>query len=217
MSRQLPLRLTLSNHTRLEDFVGVASAQITELDGFTLVQGDVGTGKSHLLEGLCHAARDLEQQSIYLPLEPGMVPDILQGLEVLQLICLDDVDEVVGKPEWDQALFHLINACRDQGVRLVMAHRQLLTSSTLPDLTSRLNAAYRVATRPLEDDEKLAVIKMKSARRGFSMSEEVCRFILSRAQRDMHHLATLVDHLDEETLRHQKRVTIPFVKEALGL
>ncbi len=49
------------------------------------------------------------------------------------------------------------------------------------------------------------------------MNEDVCRFILARAQRDMHHLATLVEQLDEETLRRQKRVTIPFVKQALGL
>jgi hypothetical protein len=33
----------------------------------------------------------------------------------------------------------------------------------------------------------------------------------------MHHLARLVDQLDEETLRRQKKVTIPFVKAALGL
>jgi hypothetical protein len=33
----------------------------------------------------------------------------------------------------------------------------------------------------------------------------------------MHHLAHLVDQLDEETLRRQKKVTIPFVKAALGL
>ena len=49
------------------------------------------------------------------------------------------------------------------------------------------------------------------------MSEEVCRFILSRAQRDMHHLARLVEQLDKQTLMQQKKVTIPFVKAALGL
>ena len=49
------------------------------------------------------------------------------------------------------------------------------------------------------------------------MSEEVCRFILGRAERDMHHLAKLVQQLDRETLRRQKKVTIPFVKESLGL
>ena len=61
------------------------------------------------------------------------------------------------------------------------------------------------------------VIRLKANRRGFEMSEEVCKFILGRAQRDMHHLARLVEQLDVATLRHQKKVTIPFVKEALGL
>ena len=49
------------------------------------------------------------------------------------------------------------------------------------------------------------------------MDKDVCTFILSRARRDMHHLSYLVDQLDEATLRQQKKLTIPFVKRALGL
>ena len=87
----------------------------------------------------------------------------------------------------------------------------------LTDLSSRLKAAYLVGTDTLDDEEKLEVIRLKAERRGFAMDREVCSFILSRSQRDMHHLARLVDQLDEETLRQQKKVTIPFVKNALGL
>jgi len=61
------------------------------------------------------------------------------------------------------------------------------------------------------------VIRIKSRRLGFEMDEGVCSFILSRSQRDMHHLARLVDLLDEATLRQQKKITIPFVKKALDL
>ena len=78
-------------------------------------------------------------------------------------------------------------------------------------------AAYQVGTDVLSDAEKLEVIRRKAKRRGFEMPAEVCDFILTRAERDMHHLARLVDQLDHETLRQQRKVTIPFVKRALGL
>ncbi|MFT7220888.1 MAG: DnaA family protein [Candidatus Azotimanducaceae bacterium] len=87
----------------------------------------------------------------------------------------------------------------------------------LPDLASRLNAAYSLQTDVLKDVDKLDVIRRKAAQRGFDMPEDVCRFILSRAPRDMNHLAALVMRLDEESLSRQKKVTIPFVKTALGL
>lgn len=220
MTRQLALGLKLSNHTRLEDFVGDAAARLQQLEGLVFLSGGRGTGKTHLLQGLCHHREDLSARHIYLSLaSEASAPAMLQDLEHMQLVCLDDIDRVVGLGSWDEALFHLINGCRDQGATLVLASAVPVAGLTpsLPDLASRLKGAYLVSTDKLGDDEKLDVIRRKAARRGFSMSEDVCRFILGRSQRDMHHLAHLVDQLDEETLRQQKRVTIPFVKAALGL
>ena len=108
---------------------------------------------------------------------------------------------------------------KDQRGKLVLASTLPVADlkPALADLSSRLKGAYLVPTDELGDADKLEVIRLKAHRRGFEMSEEVCRFILSRAQRDMHHLARLVEQLDKQTLMQQKKVTIPFVKAALGL
>ena len=219
MRRQLPLKLRLDAHTRLEDYVGGAAVRLQELDGLILVSGATGTGKSHLLQGLCHLAESRHQPAIYLAEPESLQAEVLNGLESARMICLDDADQIIESPQWQQALFHLINGCRDNASTLVLSSTYPLhtTEGLLPDLESRLRAAYRVASDSLSDNGKLEVIRTKAARRGFEMPEEVCRFILSRAPRDMHHLADLVMRLDEESLSHQKKVTIPFVKSALGL
>jgi DnaA family protein len=41
--------------------------------------------------------------------------------------------------------------------------------------------------------------------------------MLSRSKRDMRRLYQLLDKLDLEALRAQRRMTIPFVKSVLGL
>ncbi|MBO6556932.1 MAG: DnaA regulatory inactivator Hda [Pseudomonadales bacterium] len=219
MGEQLPLGLRLDSHARLEDYVGDASDRLHELTGFVLVYGPKSSGKSHLLQGLCREALDVGQSVIFLSSLNKLDPSVLEGLESRTLICLDDVDEVMGQPAWQQSLFHLINAAKDQGSKLVLASTLPVADlkPALADLSSRLKGAYLVPADELCDTDKLEVIRRKAHRRGFEMSEEVCRFILSRAQRDMHHLARLVEQLDKQTLMQQKKVTIPFVKAALGL
>ncbi len=219
VSKQLAFNLRLENHTRLDDFVGAAGTRLRDLPGFVLVYGAAGSGKSHLLQGLCHRAHAAGDSVIFLSSLPDLAPCVLDGLEGSSLVCLDDVDRVIGRRPWQEALFHLINGMRDHGGRLVFSSTVPVAElqPALADLASRLKGAYLVATDDLDDADKLEVIRRKAQRRGFEMSEEVCRFILSRARRDMHHLARLVDRLDRETLMQQKKVTIPFVKAALGL
>ena len=219
MSLQLPLRFKLEGHTRLDDYVGVAAHRLLELDQLIVLSGDAGTGKSHLLQGLCHQMTGSGGSALYLPMLAFLEPGILDGLEDSDLVCLDDIDEIHATPGWQVALFHLINACRDQGVKLVLSSAEPIDALPieLPDLMSRLKGAYLLSTDILSDVEKLEVIRIKSRRLGFEMDEDVCSFILSRSQRDMHHLVRLVDRLDEATLRQQKKITIPFVKKALDL
>lgn len=219
MTRQLPLKLKLAAHTRLDDYVGCAAERLQNLEGLILLSGGAGTGKSHLLQGLCHLAESDHLPAIYLAEPAELKAEVLNALEAARLICLDDIDQVIASADWQQALFHLINGCRDKATTLVLSSTIPLHTMTglLPDLASRLRAAYRVESDVLDDSEKLEVIRCKAARRGFEMPAEVCRFILSRAPRDMHHLSDLVMRLDEESLIRQKKVTIPFVKSALGL
>lgn len=220
MITQLPLKLPVDDNARLlEDFVGDAGKKLAGLHGLVLVSGETGTGKSHLLQGRCHRAITEGKRAIYLPRLTSLDPAILEGFERYDLVCLDDVDAAYTDSTWQVALYRLINDVKESGGDLVLSARLSVMNLdvALADLKSRLAGAYLVNTLQLDDANKLTVIRLKAARRGFDMSDEVCRFILGRARRDMHHLARLVEKLDAETLRRQKKVTIPFVKEALDL
>jgi DnaA-homolog protein len=219
VTRQLALKFRLDDHTRLDDYVGAAGSKLVHLSGFIFLSGSTGSGKSHLLQGICHRAVSEGLSTLYLPALSILEPGVLEGLEQVDLICLDDIDEVLDLADWQRALFHLINAVKDGGNTLIAGSTNPVSALKLElgDLDSRIKGAYLLSTDQLDDEQKLEVIGRKARRRGFDMSQEVCRFILGRSRRDMHHLARLVDQLDEETLRRQKKVTIPFVKAALGL
>ena len=219
MNNQLALNIGLRDEATFSNFIGRAGAKIQRNERISYLWGLTGSGKSHLLQAMCHHVNQRDQVSIYLQGLASYSPKILHSLESISLICLDDIDEVVGNEDWELELFHLINSVKDGSARLIASAPvpSAKLNVRLPDLTSRLRAAVAVETDVLDDQEKLRVLERRAASRGFALNEEIAKFILDRSPRDMHHLIELLGKLEVETLRQQKKLTIPFVKKTLQL
>lgn len=219
MNNQLALNIRLEDDATFENFIGSAAGKIQGTDRILYLWGEAGSGKSHLLQALCNKANVKNKDSIYLQGLGKHAPEILHSLESFPLVCLDDIHEVIGNEYWELELFHLINSVKDGNTRLVVAAStpSARLNILLPDLASRLRAAVAIETDSLDDQEKLEILKTRAGNRGFALNDEVARFILDRSPRDMHHLIELLGKLEVETLRQQKKLTIPFVKKTLQL
>lgn len=181
-----------------------------------------GAGRSHLLHAACAA---LSQQGLavgYLPLDKRsyFVPEVLEGMEHLALLCIDNIECIAGDDEWEMALFNLYNRIVENGsTRLLIAAdrppRQL--SLHLPDLASRLDWGQIYRLQPLSDDDKLQALQLRASLRGFELPEDVGRFLLKRLEREMRTLFTTLNLLDKASISAQRKLTIPFVKEILNL
>ncbi len=220
MARQYTLVFPVSPDATFGTYVGNAGSRLQELQAWNLVYGAEGTGKSHLLQALCNfEAPDSEKrgQSIYLAELSRLEPAVLKDLEAFSLICLDDVDQILGQSEWEEALFHLLNGCKDSGSQVVMSAGQAVTllPVELPDLTSRLRAAASIQTDILDDTEKIQAMQKRAKHWGFDLPFEVGEFILRRSSRGMVALMDNLKRLELETLRAQRKVTIPFAKQTL--
>ncbi|WP_372874177.1 DnaA regulatory inactivator Hda [Pseudomonas sp.] len=182
--------------------------------------GGAGVGRSHLLQAACLRFEQCGEPAVYLPLaelvEYG--PTMLDNLEQCELVCLDDLDAVAGRSDWEEALFHLFNRLRDSGRRLLLAAssspRELPVK--LADLQSRLTLALVFQLQSLSDEDKLRALQLRASRRGLHLSDEVGRFILTRGERSMSALFELLERLDQASLQAQRKLTIPFLKETLG-
>lgn len=181
--------------------------------------GATGAGRSHLLQAACLRFEQRGEQSVYLPLaelvEHG--PLLLEGLEQCALVCLDDVQAVAGRADWEEALFHLFNRLRDAGSCLLLAAdaapRELPVK--LADLSSRLSLALVFQLQLLSDEDKLRALQLRASRRGLQLPDDVARFILTRGSRSMSDLFALLERLDQASLQAQRKLTIPFLKEVL--
>ena len=186
------------------------------------ISGETGTGKSHLLYSLCHRAQLNNRSHIYIGLKQysELSEELLVGLEDIQLVCLDDIHMVLNSDKWQLALFDFINRVREVGTcHLVVsadAGPKALNVS-LPDLKSRLTWGVSFKLQSLSDEQRIQALINRAERRGLTMSDEVARFLLTHMKRDMPSLMTVLNELDNSSLKEKRKLTIPFVKTVLSL
>lgn len=232
--QQLSLGVSLNDDATFENFYEPATALNAQIlaalraqietanEPFIFLWGTAGCGLTHLLQGACHHAQTHHKSFQYFPLRElaGYAPDeLFVGLEDLDLVVLDALEEVVNRPEWELALFSLFNRLRDAGKLLLIAAVQgpQELAVNLPDLKSRLQWGATFHVHSLDDAQKQAALQFRARARGLELSDEVAAYIIQRLPRDMNELFVQLHRLDHASLAEQRKLTIPFVKKVLGL
>ena len=227
-SPQIPLPLEPSRPDRFEDFVagpnqGVVLA-LTQLlaqpGGSLFLSGPGGSGKSHLLNAVCHAARENSQVAFYLSLKQSTdrADERLRGLRGMSLVCVDDLDRVAGNAEWEQALFRCFNDLHEAGGRLVVSSRLPLSSLplVLPDLKSRLAWGLRLKLDPLGDEDKLKILRNRMRQLGIELPADVQDYLIKHGRRDIDSLLSALERLKQAAFVAKRRITVPLAREILG-
>lgn len=222
---QLPLALGLADHASFESFVvgdnesavrHVRDVAVGRPDTLWL-WGGVGVGKSHLLQAACRAANGAGKRAMYVPL-PAHSPAILADLEQVAVLAIDDLDTVAGRPEWEEALFVILNAFlgRSGGLLLSASSAPHACGFALADLESRAAGAVNYRLAALSDDDRRAALCLHAAARGLKLGADAADYLLKRVDRDMTALRRWLDRLDRESLSAQRRLTIPFIRQSLA-
>ena len=226
--KQLPLPVQLATNTTFENYIEGRNAPLVhflrnlqrdEHEVQCLVWSKPASGKTHLLQALCHQAVINNSKLGYIPLKElySLGPELLYGLDQLELVCIDDIDTIVTDDLWCNKLFQLINRCRELSTVLVMssqAHPGELDIA-LPDLKSRLLWGPVFHIKKLSDEQLLSVIVERANEKGLALSNHVAHYLLKHCSRDVSELTTVINKLDDESLVQKRRITLPLVKQVL--
>ena len=226
-SPQIPLQLEPRRPDRFDDFIvgpnvntlAAVRQLLNEPGGSLFLSGPDGSGKSHLLNALCHEARENGLAAFYIA--PKRLPEeaaaSLEGLQVLDLVCVDDLDSVAGNPVWESALFSCFNEVRAARGRLLVSSNQPLASLEfcLPDLASRLAWGVRQNLRLPDDDGKLEILQQRALTLRIDLPQDVQSYLLKYGKRDMSSLLLALERLKDAAFAGKRKITVPLAREIL--
>jgi DnaA family protein len=228
--KQLPLAMRLRERAVFDSFVPGANAAAVEqlralaggaAAGVYWLSGPPGVGKTHLLQAACALARSSGADTAYLPLSQllALGPETLEGWHGARVAAVDDVAAIAGRRDWEQAMFRLYRELEERGAALLAAAAAppLLLKFSLPDLASRFAAATLLPLRVLDESQQREALRLRAHARGLELPEESALYLQRRFRRDLVTLYELLDAIDEAALQAQRRITVPFIRQVLGL
>ncbi len=167
------------------------------------VHGNVGLGKTHLLQAICHTVlrRDPNARVLYMSCE-NFTNSYIQAIQAHQIdsfreyhrgadvLVIDDIQFLANKEKTQDEFFHTFNALFD-------GQRQIVLSSDrppveIPTIEERLVSRFKwglvaEVETPCIDTRK-AIVSNKAAGRGVDLPEEVAQFLAERVTSNIREL-----------------------------
>ena len=181
--------------------------------------GGRASGKTHLLQAACHESARHGLQAAYIPLQqqPQISAAILHDLGEIDLVCVDDIHLISGKPEWQQGLVWLYDELRERQHSLLLSGPAAPAQIALETeaLKSRLDSDQVFQIKPPDDELKGRILRQWATGRACEFDAEVLEYVICRVNRDLSRLFALLDKIDRAALTEKRRITIPFVRKMI--
>ena len=229
--QQLLLDIKLDESVSLENFIKCDSTDValnilsnivksSSISNSFLLWGKEGVGKSYLMHALNRDFLSQELNTAFIVLSDSRInePAILQGLDQMDAVFIEDVNELGDSADWESALFNLINQSLINKTKLIFSSNcvALDLQVTLKDLFSRLSAFTAVEIPEITEKEKIEALLQSAKRKGLTLEEKTVKYILTYTSRNLSDLLRLLSELDEFSLEKKKKLSPSLVRELLS-
>ena len=224
--QQLPLPVNISDYMIFESFFAGSNDHIYKLlqtneQKFLWIAGEKGTGKTHLLQAKINQINHNQSKLMYLPMRDlnQFSPEILDDMDQMDLICIDDIHLVLGSRIWEEKLLDLYERIQNTKTVFIVSSKDSPQGGNflIQDLLSRYSTALVLRLNVLKNMDIVRAIQLHAKIRGFNLSDNAAKFLLTRVRRDVCSLVEIIEILDYESLAKKRKLTIPFIKSVLHI
>jgi chromosomal replication initiator protein len=228
---------------RLSDFVVGPCNRVAHASALSIVEapgqngnplvlhGPVGTGKTHLLEGIYAGLRKIHSDwrvgfftseeftnRFVQAMRQGKLGAFRHYFRECDALLMDDLHFLATKRATQEEFLHTFDALLSAGRLVVIScdcHPKLAEELT-PELTDRLLGGAVWGLTPPDSDTRLDILRAKAGRGDAPIAEEVLRLLAGQLRGNVRELEGAL-----HSLRHYSRVTgrsidVPSAREALG-
>ena len=202
--------------SRLTDLV--VSKNADEL----IINGAEGSGKSFLMQAICNELSSSGKQFAFIPMNKAinMGVEIFQNLASLNAVCIDDLQLILSREEWETALFNLINECQQSNCSLILSfggNQSLEDITQLPDLLSRIKRMEFMKLQAVQDEFLNQALDFVSQQLDIKLEKAELEFLLKHQTREFSILVDNLISLDKQAASLKRKITIPLIKETLNI
>ena len=225
--RQLALQIQINERASLNNFfVSKKNHKTIQILKNILLSSEKGgqifiddlnsNGKSYLLQAICNDFSNSNNSSIYIPMQEAinLDPSILEGVSELNLICIDDIDLINKRREWEIPLFNLINECYEKECFLLLSG-SINKLEAIPDLVSRIKKMETLRLEAINDDELLEATKAISKNLNIEISDKNMNYLINNSKRDIKTIFRTLSQLEKESLERKKSIGLNLIKEVI--
>ncbi len=132
-------------------------------------------------------------------------------------IILEDIEKLL--PEKEEQIFHLYNnIINGKGSLLITSSKPLISLDIkTPDLRSRLSGATVVNIMQPDNELLKGLIFKQFSELQVMVPPSVIDFLIPRIERSFEAVSSIVTEINKKSFETKRNITIPFVKEILGL
>lgn len=196
------------------------------------IYGGVGLGKTHLMQAVGNEIRAKYQGKVKVKyttaekftndviwaLKNKRMETIKEKYRLVDVLIIDDIQFVIGKPATEEEFFHTFNALHEHNKQIIISSDK--PPKFMPELAERLRSRFEggmIADIAYPDYElRYAVLKTKAQERGMSLSDEVVEILANRIQRTLRELEGILNKIQFYQRVRQAQITSRLVEEILN-
>ncbi len=190
------------------------------------IYGNVGLGKTHLIQAIGHAMLEKNPHTkiLYVSSEKftnefvsavkeGRAKEFKDRYRNVDLLLIDDIQFIGGKEQTQEEFFHTFNELHQQGKQVILtSDRPPKAISALEDrLRSRFEWGMIADIAPPDLETRVAILQVKCQEKNFSMPEEFLQLIAHSIQSNIRELEGALNKI---IVFHQLKNTAP-TKESI--
>ncbi len=196
-----------------------------------LLHGPSGTGKTHLLEGVCRQFRKRHPKartvlmsaeqftgSFLEALHGSGMPSFRRKYRDLDLLLIDDLQFLANKRATIVELLHTVDTLARAGRQLVFAaDRSLANLKALgPELTGRLAGGMACRVEVAEYETRLGIVERQAVRLDVSLPRDVAEYVARQFTSQARELIGALKKLKATSLALQRPITLAMAETALA-
>jgi chromosomal replication initiator protein len=189
-----------------------------------------GLGKTHLVQAIGNKIKNNNKNKKILYLQAQkFISEIISAIrsntmesfkkkyQVIDILIIDDIQFLSGKEKTQEEFFHIFNELYERNKQIILSSDR--PPKSISALTDRLRSRFEggmIADINYPDTEtRVAILKTKAQEKNFSLSDDVCYYIVENVQRSIRELEGVLNKIIMQEQINKTPINIETVKDIL--